>query len=101
MKPLSENATKVFNYVKSMDGENITAGDIADAVGLEKKSVDGIITACFQRNGIMERVPASVEDGNGLYKTVKFIRFTEEGRNFNPADLIAQAQAEIAAGVKK
>lgn len=94
MKPLSENATKVFNYVKSMDGENITAGDIADATGLAKKSVDGIITACFSRNGIMERVPASVQDeASGLYKTVKFIRFTEEGRNFDPASLlVAQPQ---------
>lgn len=79
---LKENSKKVFNYVKEMDGKNITAADVAEAIGLTTSSVNGSITA-FQKKGYMERIPAVIEteDGN---KPVKFIQMTDAGRAFDP-----------------
>ena len=90
---LKENSRIVYDYVKAHDGENFTANDIADATGLSSRSVNGIITAAFQRYKnadkevipLMERIPAEIPDPDtGLHKTVKFIRFTDAGREFDP-----------------
>ena len=81
---LKENSRKVFDYLKSIDGADVTAADIAAATGLEVKSVNGIITSAFQRKGLMERIPAEIELEDGTHKTIKLIKFTELGRNFDP-----------------
>ena len=82
MAKLKENSLKVLNYVREHDGEKFTAADIADGTGLAVKSVNGIVTSAFQRKGLMERVPAQVEI-DGKYRDVKFIRLTDEGKNFD------------------
>ena len=84
MATLSENSRKVFDYVKSIDDANVTANDIADALGLSVRSVNGIVTSAFQRKGLMERVPAEIELADGSHKAVKFIRLTDEGKVFDP-----------------
>ena len=81
---LKENSKNVFNYVKENEGKNITAADIAEATGLEVRSVNGIVTSAFQRKGLMERIPAEVELEDGTHKSVKFIRLTEDGKAFDP-----------------
>ena len=92
---LKENSRKVFDYVKEIEGQNITAADIAEATGLEPKSVNGIVTSAFQRHTVlvgeekvaqplMERVPAEIQLEDGTHKAVKFIRLTDAGREFNP-----------------
>ena len=81
---LKENSRKVFDYVKSINGENVTAADIAAATGLEVKSVNGIVTSAFQRKGLMERIPAEIELEDGTHKTVKFIKLTADGEAFDP-----------------
>lgn len=81
---LKENSRKVFDYVKSVNGANITAADIADATGLEVKSVNGIVTSAFQKKKLMERIPAEIELEDGTHKSVKFIRLTELGMEFDP-----------------
>ena len=58
---LKENSRKVFDYVKSLGGANVTAADIAEATGLEVRSVNGIVTSAFQKKGLMERIPAEIE----------------------------------------
>ena len=84
MAVLKENSRKVFDYVKSETGENITAADIATATGLEVRQVNGIVTSAFQRKGLMERVPAEIELEDGTHKPVKFIKLTEAGAAFDP-----------------
>jgi DNA-binding MarR family transcriptional regulator len=91
MAALKENSRKVFDYVKSVDGQNVTAADIAEATGLEVRSVNGIVTSAFQRKGLMERVPSEIELEDGTHKAVKFIRLTDEGRAFDP-DVTEQAE---------
>lgn len=81
---LKENSRKVFDYVKSVAGANVTAADIADATGLEVRSVNGIVTSAFQKKGLMERIPAEVELEDGTHKAVKFIKLTEDGEAFDP-----------------
>ena len=91
---MKENNIKVFNYVKQNDGKNFTAADIAAALDLDVKSVNGIITSSFCRHReevdgekvivpLMERVEADIETSEGK-KTVKFIKITEEGKKFVP-----------------
>ena len=91
MAALKENSRKVFDYVKSVDGQNVTAADIAEATGLEVRSVNGIVTSAFQRKGLMERIPSEIELEDGTHKAVKFIRLTDEGRAFDP-DVTEQAE---------
>ena len=81
---LKENSKIVFNYVKENGDSNITAADIAEATGLEVRSVNGSVTSAFQRKGLMERVPAEIELEDGSHKAVKFIKLTEEGKVFDP-----------------
>jgi Mn-dependent DtxR family transcriptional regulator len=94
---VSEKSLVVLNYLKSINGANVTAADIAEALGMEKKSVDGIVTSGLQRKGLTERVPAQVEvtdeDGNTKYVDVKFIKLTDKGVAYDHE----AAQAEDAA----
>ena len=47
---LKPNSRLVYDFVKEHDGQDFTAQDIAEAVGLEPRTVNGIITAAFQRH---------------------------------------------------
>jgi hypothetical protein len=69
--------------VVSVGDKNITAADIAEGTGLAPKTVNGVITMAFQKKGLMERVPATVEI-DGEQKAVKFIKLTAEGKAFDP-----------------
>lgn len=84
---VSEKSLVVLNYLKDHQGENMTAADIAEALGMEKKSVDGIVTSGLQRKGYAERIPAQIEvtdeEGNTKFKDVKFIQATEAGLNYD------------------
>ena len=90
---LKDNSKLVFNFVKQHDGEDFTAQDIADAINLGVRQVNGIITSAFQRYKdkdkneipLMQRVVAEIVDPEtGLHKPVKFIQLTDEGREFDP-----------------
>lgn len=81
---MKENSKRVLEYLKNINGENVTSGDVAEALGLEKRSVDGIFTSAIQRKGLGIRVPAEVELEDGTHKAVKFLQLTEAGMNFDP-----------------
>lgn len=96
---MSDKTKTVLNYLKGIDDANVTAADIAEAVGYPKKSVDGIVTSGLQRKGLAYREPAEIEvtdeDGNVAHKQVKFIKLTDEGKNFTPGvDDVDAAPAE-------
>lgn len=90
---VKENSKLVYDYVKEHEAENITANDIAAAIGLTAKQVNGIITMAFQRHKeevdgekveipLMERVPGEpVLDEAGKAKAVKYIKLTDAGKN--------------------
>lgn len=76
-----DNAKRVYYFVKEHESENITANDIADALDLNVKQINGIVTRAFQckEPSLMKRVPASVECEDGTIKTVKYIHLTDAG----------------------
>ena len=81
---MKENSKKVLNYLKEIDGEKVTAADVAAALGLEKRSVDGIFTSAIQRKGLGVRTPAEIELEDGTHKQVKFLSLTPAGMSFDP-----------------
>ena len=80
----SDNSKKVLNYLKSINGEAVTAADVADALDLAKRQVDGIFTSAIQRKGLGVRTPAEVELEDGTHKQVKFLSLTAAGMAFDP-----------------
>ena len=88
MKP---NSKAVLNYLKENTEANLTSGDVAEALGLEKRQVDGIFTSAIQRKGYGVRIPAEVELEDGTHKAVKFLKLTDEGIALDPD---ADADAE-------
>ena len=81
---MKENSKKVLNYLKEIQGDQVTAADVADALGLEKRSVDGIFTSAIQRKGLGIRTPAEIELADGTHKSVKFLSLTAEGLAYDP-----------------
>jgi len=81
---MKENSKKVLNYLKEVQGENVTSADVAGALGLEKRSVDGIFTSAIQRKGLGIRTPAEIELDDGTHKPVKFLSLTPAGMEFDP-----------------
>lgn len=83
MKP---NSVKVLNYLKQVNGQQVTAADVAEALDLPKKSVDGIFTSAIQRKGLGVRTPAEMELPDGTHKAIKLLSLTPEGMAFEPED---------------
>lgn len=88
MAKMSENSAKVLEYLKSLNGADVTAADVAKALGFEKKSsVDAIFT------GFARKVPAlgyreevEVVDEAGATAKVKFLKLTAEGMAYVDED---------------
>lgn len=99
MAKFKENTLAVFNYIKEHEAEDITAKDIAKALDLDPRQVNGIITGAFSRHTkavgdekvkdpLAERVEGELEieqkDGSIKHESVKFVKLTESGRSFDP-----------------
>lgn len=81
---MKENSKKVLNYLKEINGEKVTAADVAETLGLEKRQVDGIFTSAIQKKGLGVRTPAEIELPDGTHRSVKFLSLTAEGLAFDP-----------------
>lgn len=80
---MSENSRKVFEYLKSVKGKDVTSADVAEALGMEKRSVDGTFTA-LQRKGLGVRIPAELELADGSHRAIKILQLTEAADSFDP-----------------
>jgi hypothetical protein len=81
---MKENSKNVLNYLKEVNGTKVTAADVAEALGLEKRQIDGIFTSAIQRKGLGVRTPAEIELEDGTHKQVKFLSLTPAGLAFDP-----------------
>lgn len=81
---MKENSRRVLDYLKSVNGTNVTAADVAAALGLDKRQVDGSFTAAIQRKGLGIRVEAEVELEDGTHDKVKFLKLNDAGMAFDP-----------------
>ena len=79
----TENTEKVLNYLKANADKNVTAADVAAALGMEKASVDGIFTSAIQRKGLGVRIPAEIQLEDGTHKQVKYLSLTPAGMAYN------------------
>ena len=84
MAAMKENTRKVFEYLKAHNDEDLTAADVAEALDLEKRQVDGIFTSALQRKQLGERIPAEREEADGSHTKIKLLKLTAEGLAFNP-----------------
>ena len=84
MAAMKENTRKVLDYLKENNDSNLTAADVAEALGLEKREVDGIFTSAFQRKGYGERIPDEVALEDGSHQKVKYLRLTQMGLDLDP-----------------
>ena len=81
---MKENSKKVLEYLKKVNGQDVTSGDVAEALGLEKRQVDGIFTSAIQRKGLGIRTPAEIELADGTHKAIKLLSLTDAGLSFDP-----------------
>jgi Mn-dependent DtxR family transcriptional regulator len=80
---MSENSKKVITYLQGIGDADVTAADVAAALGLEKKSVDGTFTA-LQKKEFGVRQPAQILDKEtNRYVDVKFLKLTDAGKAFD------------------
>ena len=99
MAKFKENTKAVFEYIKKNQEKGITAKDIAADLGLDPRQVNGIITGAFSRHTktvgdekvkdpLAVRIEGELEiegkDGSFKHESVKFVKLTESGRNFDP-----------------
>ena len=81
---MKENTKTVITYLQGLGADvNVTAADVAAALNLEKRSVDGIFTSAIQRKGYGVRVAAEVELEDGTHNAVKFLKLTDAGRELD------------------
>jgi predicted transcriptional regulator len=74
---LNENAEKIVAYLNEVAGQNVTLDDVAAAVELDKRVVNGSFNALVKK-GICARTPATIE----APATVKYLTLTEEGLGY-------------------
>ena len=79
MATMKPNTKAVFAYLQEVHGQNVTSADVAEALDLPKRSVDGSFTAGIQKKGYGIRVPAEIELADGTHQQVKFLQLTPEG----------------------
>ena len=76
---MSTNSKMVFEFLKENNGEEKNEEDVAEALSLEKRQIDGIFTSAIQRKGYGVRVPGEIELEDGTHKAVKWLHLTDEG----------------------
>ena len=81
---MSENSIKVLNYLKGINGADVTANDVAETLGLSPRQVNGIYTGGIQRKGLGIREAAEIALEDGTHKAVKFLKLTDLGMAFDP-----------------
>ena len=83
---LSEKAQAILAHLQATAGTDETFVEVAEATGLEARSVNGTVTGLAKR-GLVERVEVENFDK-------KVIRLTDAGRTFDPMTEKVEADAE-------
>lgn len=81
---MTENTRKVWEFLKANGDADMTAAEVAAALGMEKRQIDGIFTSGLQRKQLGVRVEAERENEKGTHDKVKFLKLTDAGLAFDP-----------------
>jgi predicted transcriptional regulator len=76
---MGETVKAIMGYLNSVAGQNVTLDDMTDALGMEKRSVNGSLNALV-RKGLCARTTATVE----APVTVKYLVLTADGLAVDP-----------------
>lgn len=79
LSEISENGQKIMDYLKGVEGQNVTADDAADALEIEKRKFTGAFNALVKK-GLAVRNSAKVE----APVTVKYLVLTDAGLAWTP-----------------
>ena len=83
---MTDNSKRVFGFLKEHYGEELTANQIAEALGISVAAVTGSVNGLANTKkhpAYAVRTPQKVEK-DGKEVEIKFISLTEEGYNFDP-----------------
>ena len=78
---LSENGQAIMNYLKTVEGQQVTATDASEALGIEKRKFTGAFNALVKKE-LAVRNAAKIEGT----VTVKYLVLTDAGLAYNPAE---------------
>ena len=81
---MKENSARVLNYLKEIGDAQVTSADVAEALGLEKRQVDGIFTSAIQKKRYGVRIPAEIELEDWTHKNINFLKLTDAGYALDP-----------------
>ena len=84
MAAMKPNTRAVLEYLKENHGKDLTSANVAEALGLEKRQVDGIFTSAIQRKGYGFREESEITLADNSHQKVKFLRLTEAGLTLDP-----------------
>ena len=84
MAAMKENTRKVFEYIRDHQHENLIAADVAEALGLTVKQVDGSFTSGITRKELGYREDAEIALPDGSHRKVKYLRITDKGMAYDP-----------------
>lgn len=84
MAKFNDKARLVYNYIKANQDSNITAADVAAALGMGARAVNAVINFSFKNaeQKPIERIEAEVDE-NGEKKVVKLLKLTAYGENMD------------------
>lgn len=78
----SINTIRILNYLKEVNDQNVTADDVAEALGLTKKSVIGSFNSFVKKN-IGYRIEEEVVNADGTKATIKYLKLNDEGMAYS------------------
>jgi DNA-binding MarR family transcriptional regulator len=93
---LTEKQQAIHNFLKETDGDKYTAYQIADAIGIDRKSINVLVNGIVKK-GCCVREEATATDAEGKSVTVKYVVLTDEGRSYDHDAAIAHDEAEAEA----
>jgi len=85
MTKLSEKATTILNFLKENYGKGYIYTEIADATGIAKKSVIGVLNGLVKKE-LVGKEDMTVETDDGKEKVLKSYSATEKGLNFEEVE---------------
>lgn len=92
---VSMNTINIIKFLQGHKDENLTAVQIADAMGLSKQTVNGAFTSGVCRKGYGVRVEDEVfNDDTQKHEVVKYLKLTDAGLALDADSLNEPADAE-------
>ena len=84
MAVMKDSTKRVFKYLQGLGAnDNVTANDVANALNLDTRTVNGIFTAAIQRKKFGYRDEKEIELADGTHSKVKFLRLNDDGKSFD------------------